>query len=283
MSQQPRSAASSVLAFFGGSDPKYREAGIIAIIRFFVLLGFYGTVLITYWPTCRSGYQSYFRGLGNAAFEQFLIWPKASVHFLDLNSPNLIKNIRAQAPPLTLPESFAVPHRDKEMDTLMLLKNVDPTRPGLGQFRTSSRLIGYWSMVSVLALALATPAMWRRKLWLIVWSLLAVHVFVAFRLAISLLQGGFADPVKPYRLVDMDPWWFDKLKRFDAVLNDNVTFSFIGGVFVWLVVVIGLELWSTARQKIGNRFRLPHTTREAHRLDRISSQASRGGKSRYRR
>ncbi len=259
MSQQPRSAASSVLAFLRGTDPKYRERRPAAIIRLLVMVSFYyaiGAALIIYWPAWRSTYQSYFRGLGNAAFEQFLVWPKASVHFLDLNSPDLIKNIRVQAPPLTLPETFAVPHRDKMMDTLMLLKSVHPSRPGLGQLRTSSRPIGYWPKVTILAFALATPWVWRRRIWVLLWSMLLVHAFIVFRLSVFLLKGGFADPRKDYRLFDMSDWWFAKLHKIDDVINDDPTINFIAPVLIWLVVMIGLELWPAARQKIADKFRL---------------------------
>lgn len=271
MSQQPRSAGSAFVAFLRGSDPKYRERRPAAIIRLLVMVSFYyaiGAALISYWPAWRAGFHTYFRTLGDASFEHFLLWPKASVHFLDLNSRDVIKNIRAKAPPLTLPDKFPVPHRSKEMDTLMLLKNVDPHALGLGQFRTSSRLIGYWPIVTVLALALATPWSGKRKLWLVFWALLSVHLFVVFRLAISLLQGGFADPDKPFRVVHISPWWFDKLKRFDTVLNDNITFSYIGGVLVWLIVVIGLELWPLAKQKIAGKLNASRTLRETRRHKR---------------
>jgi hypothetical protein len=70
----------------------------------------------------------------------------------------------------------------------------------------------------------------------------------------------------------MSPWWFDKLKRFDAVLNDNVTFSFVGGVFVWLVVVIGLELWVVLRLKISSKVRFPRSRHEQRRLGRGTDQ-----------
>ncbi len=275
MSQQPRSLFSTSLAFLRGTDPEYRERRPAAIIRLLVMVSFYysiGAALISYWPAWRSTYQSYFRGLGNAAFEQFLIWPRASAHFLDLNSPDLIKNIRAKAPPLTLPASFPVPHRDREMDTLMLLKNVNPASLGLGQFRTSSRLIGYWPIVTVLALVLATPWVWRRKIWMLLGSLLMVHLFVVFRLAISLLQGGFVDPDKSFRLFDLSPWWFGKLKQFDSVINDNPTINFIAPVFIWLIVVISLELWPSVLQTISDNFRLPRSRHEERRRARDSAQ-----------
>ena len=262
MSQQARSVFSYVAAFLRGSDSVYRERGIPAIVRMLVLVSIVyglGAALINFWPAWRSGYQAYFRTFGNAAFEQFLMWPHASVRFLDMNSRTIIEDIRAAAPPLTLPDKFAVPHRDYEMDTLMLLKSVHPDKPGLGQLRTSSRLIAYWPMVTVLSLALAVPWGLRRKLWLLLWSIVAVHLFVVFRLAISVLQGGFADPGKSFRLFDLSAWWFDKLKRFDSVLNDNVTFSFVGGVIVWLAVVIVMELWPIARQKFASIWRgSPH-------------------------
>lgn len=258
MSQQPRSVFSYVAAFLRGSDSVYRERSIPAIVRLLVLVGLFygiGAALINFWPAWRSGYHAYFRTVGNSAFEQFLVWPHASVRFLDMNSRTILDDIRAAAPPLTLPDKFAVPHRDHKMDTLMLLKSVHPDKPGLGQFRTSSRLIAYWPMVTVFSLALAMPWGLHRKLWLLFWSFLAVHLFVVFRLAISVLQGGFADPGKSFRLFDMSGWWFDKLKRLDTVLNDNVTFSYVGGVIVWLAVVIAMELWPIVRHKISATWR----------------------------
>lgn len=265
MSSSPRNP---VLAFFSGSDPKYREPGVSAIVRLFVLVCFYyaiGAALIGYWPAWQKGSQAYFRGLGDASFEQFLVWPHASVHFLDLNAPDLINDIRGKAPPLTLPDSFAVPHRDKVMDTLMLLKNIDPSRPGLGQFRTSSRLMAYWPLLTMLCCALATPWPWRRRIWLIVWCLVLAHAFIIVRLVILLMQAGFADPKKSYRLFDMSPFWFEKLKRFDSVLNDNPTVGFIAAVFLWLLVVVAMELWPLVRARLRAKLATSRVLRQGRR------------------
>jgi hypothetical protein len=257
MSLQPRNAIGHVAAFLRGSDPVYRERSIPAIIRLLVLVSvFYGigTSLISFSPAWRAGYHSYFRAFGNAAFGTFLIWPHASVRFLNMNSRTIIDDIRAAAPPLTLPDKFPVPHRDKERDTLMLLKSVDPQKLGLGQLRTSSRAMGYWPTLTVVALSLAVPWGLRRKLWLLLWAILAVHVFLAFRLAISLLQNGFVDPDKSYRLFELSPWWFERLKQFDTFLNDNITFSYVGGVFVWLMVMVAMELWPVLWRKASGAF-----------------------------
>jgi len=243
------------MAFIRGSDPAYWERSPVAVVRLLVMVCvFYaiGAALFLNWPAARKAYQSYFRGFGNAAFEQFLVWPKASIRFLDLNAPDVIKNIRAEAPPLTLPASFPVPQRDKSevKDTLMLLKNIDPSNPGLGQLRTGSRLHGYWSTVTVLALVLATPWNWKRKSWLLIWCVLLVHVFIAFRLSIYALQGGFAVPNKDFRLVNLNDFWFARLKGLDAVTNDNPTMNFIAPILIWLFVVAMMELWPIAWQKI---------------------------------
>jgi len=243
------------VAFLLGSDPQYRERTPAAVVRLLVMVCvFYaiGAALFFYWPTGRIAYRSYFRAFGNAAFEQFLVWPNASIRFLDLNAPDIIKNIRAEAPPLTLPDSFPVPQRDKSevKDTLLLLKNIDPSHPGLGQLRTGSRLHGYWPTITVLALVLATPWKWKRKTWLLVWGLLLVHVFIVFRLSIYALQGGFAVPSKDFRLLNVGEFWFARLKRLDSVINDNPTMNFIAPILIWLVVVAVMELWPVAWQKI---------------------------------
>jgi len=100
--------------------------------------------------------------------------------------------------------------------------------------------------------------------------MLTAHAFLIFRLSVSLLQAGFADPKKSYRLFEMNTSWFDALKRFDSVINDNPVFSIIAPVLVWLVVVIGMEMWPAVRQKISGGFRLSRTNRDFGTADRQS-------------
>lgn len=277
MSQPPlqhRSFISAAVAFLLGSDPKYRERSTHAIVRMLILVCVMyaiGAALFYYWPVGRSTYESYFRGFGNAAFERFLVWPTASIRFLDLNSRDIVQNIRDAAPPLTLPESFPVPQRDRTgvKDTLMLLKNVHPAHPGLGQLRTGSRLIGFWPTITVLCLALATPWSWRRKTWLVVWVFLMVHLFIIFRLSIYALQGGFAVSGKDFQLLSLSEFWTDRLKGLDSVINDNPTTNFIAPILIWLTVVVGMELWSVLWKRISGAFQIQKDRRDpSMRMDR---------------
>lgn len=271
---QPRSFAASVVAFLSGNDPKYRERSILAIVRLLVVLCFLyaiGAALLYYWPAGRSAYEKYFRGFGNAAFQQFVFWPTASIRFLDLDSRDIVQDIRNAAPPLTLPESFPVPQRDRTgvKDTLMLLKNVHPQHLGLGQLRTGSRLLGFWPTITVICLALATPWVWKRRFWLVLWSFLAIHLFIMLRLTIYALQGGFAVDGKDFQLMSLSPFWSNRLKGLDSVINDNPTTSFIAPVLIWLTLIVLMELWTVVRKRISGSFRLPVDRRDpAARMDR---------------
>ena len=255
MSLHPPNAVRAVIAFFRGKDPIYRERSPEAIVRMFVLVCMYyavGSALISYWPAWRAKYHDYFRAFGDKAFQQFLVWPEASIRFLNLESKEIINDIRKAAPPLTVGDSFPVPQRDKQKvkDTLMLLKNVDPKNPGLGQLRTGSRLMGYWPTIAVVILALATPWTWKRKTWLLILVFVVVHGFIAARLAIYALQGGFAVPDKTWRLLTPSQFWFDQLKKLDLVINDNPTINFIAPVLIWLFAIVVVEFFLFASHRI---------------------------------
>lgn len=251
MSRQPHSVFGHVAAFVLGSDPVYRERSIPAIVRLLVLVSaFYGigSALINFWPAWRSGYQSYFRALGDAAFEQFLVWPNASIRFLDMNSPTIIEDIRASVPdPLDKP--FPLPPRDKVKDTLMVMRNGALTPPELGLLRTSSQLMAYWPMLTIFALALATPWRWKRKLVLVLCCVVVAHAFIIGRLAVLALKGSFAVPSKRIRIVEISESSFSRLDRIESVLNDDPTLNFIAPVILWLLIVVALELWPVLKRR----------------------------------
>lgn len=271
---QPRSFFASIIAFLTGDDPKYRERSILAAVRLLVVLCLFyaiGAGTLYYWSPGRLAYERYFRGFGNAAFQQFLFWPTASIHFLDLNSRDIIQDIRNAAPPLTLPESFPVPQRDRGgvKDTLMLLKNIHPEHLGLGQLRTGSRLHAFWPSITIVCLALATPWGWKRRAWLLLWSFLSIHLFIYLRLTIYALQGGFAVDGKDFQLLWLSPFWSNRLKALDNVINDNPTTSYIAPVLIWLALIIFIELFSAVRKRFSGAFRLPVDRRDpAARMDR---------------
>ena len=55
--------------------------------------------------------------------------------------------------------------------------------------RTGSWQVGYRPTAFVLALVLATPIPWPRRLRAFLWALLAINAYVALRLVLTLLMG----------------------------------------------------------------------------------------------
>jgi len=198
--------------------------------------------------TWTDAYARGFRAAGNKVFSQFWIWPQASVTFLDLRSPTLFADIDAVTPG-TLPARFNPPKpEDIVQDTLLVLQNKEAFG-AIGMVRTSSRPIGYWPTAAVISLLIATPMRWIRKLVGLLLGLMAVHAFIAFRLTILLLKTGFADPIKEFHLFGSSPFWQDLWRRLDEVFADNPTFPYVAGVFIWLLVTVGICGWSVWRSK----------------------------------
>jgi len=201
-----------------------------------ILLALFCALLIVIpWPGLQRGYAHVFRAFGNVVFARFWIWPDGSVRFLDLRSENLLSDLNA-ATPLNLPAGFRPLPATKVLDTLMVLKN--RRTPGrFGLVRTSARSLGYWTTALFLALALAWPMSWKRRGWALLWGLFLIHLFIAFRLTITLVETGFGAD-KPYALFDLSPFWLGVLSRTKEVAVHNPTVSFLVAGFVWLVVAL---------------------------------------------
>ncbi|MBI1825248.1 MAG: hypothetical protein HY287_04535 [Planctomycetes bacterium] len=242
-----------IRAFLLGSDPRYRErVSPRAILRIALISSFLFAVfasLYAYSPGWGRAYRWYFRGVNNVAFSQFWIWPRASIEFFDLNSPTLFADLRHAG----LPENFPVREADGVKDTLMLCKNSDDTHRRLGQLRTSSKIIGYWPTVMVMALAVATPWAWKRKRWVILWCFAAVHFLIVARLTLFALKGAFAVPTKALRVMAPSLFWSNTLQRLEEVVNDDPTFNFISAFVIWAVVLIVLEIWRSRRESRASR------------------------------
>ena len=211
---------------------------------FFVFVIYAGLTLL--WTVMDRTYASCFRSFGNVVFSQFWVWPQGRVHFIDLHTSDLRREVNAVLP-VPLPQPFTLPGHEGVKDTLLVLKNRD-TPANVGFLRTSSRIIGYTPTAVLVALILATPTKWKRRLWLLVWGMFLVHLFIALRLTVFLLNSGYAAD-KPYALFHPGAFWSDVLDRAKTVLADNPTFSYLVSVFLWLILWIGMQIWSS----IGNK------------------------------
>lgn len=214
------------------------------IIRFAGLVVVFYSLLMIPWPGLERGYAGIFRAGGDAMFSRFWFWPSGSVRFLDLYSPTLAKDLSA-AIGHDLPPNARIAQPEGVKDTLMVLMNRD--KPGtIGQLRTGSRYIAYEPLAAVIALSLATPIVWRRRIGVLLWGLFWVHLFIAVRLSL-MLAGDFFSPAKKYALAHASPFWLKTLGRAEEVLSDNPTATLVIAMFIWLVAVVGLFGWSAWR------------------------------------
>jgi len=208
--------------------------GVISIVVYSVLtLGWHELGL-------KNAYKPWFRSFGNVTFSQFWFWSQATVKFIDADADDLFGRVNAVLPG-KLPAGFQVPGAQGERDTLLVLMNRNaPGSPGF--FRTASRITGYAPTAVMVAIALATPVIWRRRLWTLAWGLVLVHGFILVRLTVLVLHAGFAVPGKAYALFQPGPFLQDMLKRADVVLADNPTFSYLVPVFLWIAILFVFQV-----------------------------------------
>ena len=188
-----------------------------------------------------------FRVGNDIVFSRFWFWSEGHVRFLDLHSPDLILDLDL-ATPGELPRDFKPPPAEEVKDTLMVLMN----RTHLGTFgllRTSSRLVGYWPTVWLIALIVAKPLPWSRKGLALIWGLLLVHGFIALRLSLTLAHGGFGAQ-KVYALFDLSPFWQDVLGRTETVMVTDPTASFVVPTLIWAVVAFRWSEWASLRESL---------------------------------
>lgn len=190
-----------------------------------------------------------FRMGGNVVFSRFWFWPEGSVRFVDLVAEDVLTQVNAVllrpkplAPRIQLPPNFKLPAATAELDVLMVYQN-QRTVGKLGFVRTSSRNNGYWPTVFLVALILAKRMRWSRRGWALLWGLILVHGFIAFRLSINMLATGFAVPGKSYALFEPNEFWLTTLRRADEVFVQNPTVSFVVAAFIWLVVAFTKQDW----------------------------------------
>jgi hypothetical protein len=201
------------------------------ILSYFLRVLIYGVVLLAPWPGVTGAHAAFFRWTGNMVFAQFWFWPDGTVKFKDPN------NLR----PGDIPPGVTPPPAIGVKDTLMILEN-RKTRTDFGFLRTSSRYIGYMPLATFIALALATPVAWRRRLIALGWGLLLVEAFVILRLTLTLAVGYCG--TKAYALFNPGPRTFQFLGYIENVLQDDPTVSFVAPVFIWIALLFRPSRWA---------------------------------------
>ncbi len=121
--------------------------------------------------------------------------------------------------------------QDRDIDTTAVLRKHGA--PQQGQWPLSSRFLGYLPTAFVVALAVSTPLMWRRRVWLLLIALVLVHGFIAWRLWIGL----YVNYCGPHTFCQFTPgkfWWTTASYLMD-VSTKSISTSFLAPAIIWVI------------------------------------------------
>lgn len=115
----------------------------------------------------------------------------------------------------------------------------------IGDAEHSPRLSGYLPTVEFIALALATPIAWRRRLVGLAIGAALVQVFVTLRIWIALTYW-FSTPDTPWRMYELRPLVWKTLSLAQEAINVAPVASFAVPALLWLIVLFRPADWSDA-------------------------------------
>lgn len=216
------------------------------ILRFSVVVVILAALLFYPWTFVERTYARAFQAVNTQLFSRFWCWSAGQAVFIDLHAPDVFARVDA-ATPGVLDAKFRPLPPTNVLDTLVILMNHDPGG-GVGQFRVTSRLLGYWPTAWLLILVFAKPLLFRRKAWALLWGMLLLHAFLAFRVSIKLLEAGFADASKKYALFRPGEFGADVLQRLHQIFVEDPTVSFIIPTVIWFLVAFTRQDWAALRE-----------------------------------
>jgi hypothetical protein len=170
------------------------------------VLLYYGLLAWVPWPGVREGYSAFYREGANLLFG--LSGKELMISFRTLRDPS-------------------DPAKDLELVTRRRGTAAERTTP------IDSRLSGYLPTVVVIALTLATPIRWSRRVNAMLWGLVWVNLFIALREIPTLLYTLTSPP--PFH-EGLNPMWSKLAYRVYEVIGQVPTTSFIVPALIWLVV-----------------------------------------------
>ncbi len=183
-----------------------RGPGLGFLLRFVVIFG----LLIAPWPGLNQAYSHYFQSFGQMAFNRSGALPRMVV--------------------------FA-PATDNAawIDTKMTLENaalVDNTGKGpVKSAEIDSRSIGWVPTALTIALVLATPIPWRRRLLALAGGVVLIHLFIFFT-----LQSWIWDNSADLSLLTLSSVGQRMVGELDYALMNQLGVSFSVPVVIWILV-----------------------------------------------
>lgn len=175
---------------------------------FFLSLIIYG-VLAMPWLGLQGVYRSGFCKVGNLVFGSYRFAGIGSAYFQE--NPNL---------------------RGEKDVTIWMVKRRG--RRDRGTVNISSALRGYRALVFLVAMVVATPIAWKRRVWALVWGMLLVNVFVGLRVWLKLYDS-FSN-AGPAHFFTLEESTKNLLHWCMLMLYSAPEMNFIIPAFIWLLV-----------------------------------------------
>jgi hypothetical protein len=131
------------------------------------------------------------------------------------------------------------PAENMDQDTLVSIKNVRKQGAPGGTFEINSYTFGYLATAFLVALVLATPVPWPRRLLALAVGLGLVSAFVTFRVYLQLVDG--FSPPSPIAAYSFGPFWKKCIIVLIKVLSMSPVTMYIAPVFIWILVTFRRE------------------------------------------
>jgi len=190
-----------------------------AVLRFLCWFVPVYTLLIIPWPGSRDLYGSYLRSTAKFVLAQS-------------NSRRILRF-----------EEVPVSKRNRTLDTRITVANreqLDACGSGRAvMLDFDSHGIGWVPTALLIALVLATPVSWPRRLRALFWGLLAVHAFILASIEVYIWNQ--SDASNGLNLVELSPFWKTVANGLEETLVTQLGASFVFPLLIWILTTFRAE------------------------------------------
>lgn len=196
------------------SDVQPQAIGRHVVAAFFIKLCVIYGVWLAAWPWTQNVYRAFFRQVGQSLLHK--VGNTGRVKFTNMDQV------------------------ERERDTLMILENTAFTKQH-EENPVSARYLGYLPTGFTIALVLATPTPWHRRLWSLFLGVILIQLFITFQLWLGVLWRFSGPATDSFFIYHPGTFWRGALDVLRKVLAMSPVTAYIAPVFIWLLVSFRVE------------------------------------------